>query len=193
MSKRRQQLDDRWERTSGGGLFVPRRPALPTRRYAVGPLGGIKCCCVDAPCEIWSITRPDSVLCSITGMADDNCNTCENFNREDVECDYTSSTDTPLSGVCVDLYETTLGDGVVRVYFYHFYGSSYWSVRVYSNCNNMGCPVPYTGYTAGRAEDVGQITSGTYYPVIDIVPSYYQSGWHDACSIAGASAEVVVP
>jgi hypothetical protein len=44
--KRRAVRDDRWDRTPGG-LIVPRRPTLPTRRF-IQKWGPAKCCCTDA-------------------------------------------------------------------------------------------------------------------------------------------------
>ena len=78
--KRRGMVDDRWERT-GAGLFVPRRPTLPTRRFVVGKLGGIKCCCANPlGCDYsngpFVGTAPTSILLDVSGVVNDVCEKC---------------------------------------------------------------------------------------------------------------------
>jgi hypothetical protein len=74
--------DDRWDRTPGG-LFVPRRPTLPTRRFVMGKWGGIKCCCggaVACPACVGSVASAN-ISASVSGLANGgSCTGCGDGN-----------------------------------------------------------------------------------------------------------------
>ena len=63
MAKRRQQSDQRWDRTDGG-LLIPRRPVVPTRRF-VQKMGSAHECC-GSPCA--GCNYPDDLLITISGF-----------------------------------------------------------------------------------------------------------------------------
>jgi len=114
--KRRGTVDDRWERT-GGGLFVPRRPTLPTRRYVVGKLGGIKCCCEPEECQVFTGTPPDAVSVTTSGATDGDC-VCTGIN---------------------DTYEPTKGEFSEIVE-----GVCSWAYRIAGGLYSGGCSVTFT-------------------------------------------------
>ena len=72
--KRRQRIDERWERTPGG-LLVPSRPTLPTRRF-IQKWGQAVCCCDVAPPQCLCM----SVI--IDGVANGTCAECDAINRD---------------------------------------------------------------------------------------------------------------
>jgi hypothetical protein len=62
-AKRRAPIDPRWDRTPGG-LFVPRRPAFPTRRF-IQKLGTAKDCCTPPGCTYCEDGTTADLLVSI--------------------------------------------------------------------------------------------------------------------------------
>ncbi len=68
---RRRPIDP-WDRTAGG-LYVPGRPSLPTRRY-LQRMGAAKDCCnVTPPPGCWAV--------AFSGIANDTCTYCSGYNK----------------------------------------------------------------------------------------------------------------
>jgi hypothetical protein len=81
---RKPRPDERWERTDGG-LIVPRRPTLPTRRY-IQKWGQVPCCCdveeACNPCGEGTVDPGDFPGVWATFNLVDNafCTSCNEFN-----------------------------------------------------------------------------------------------------------------
>jgi hypothetical protein len=71
--------DDLWDRTPGG-VIVPRRPTLPTRRF-IGKLGMAVDCC-EEECEIsqvcmYGLYWPGTLHATVSGVGNALCETCD--------------------------------------------------------------------------------------------------------------------
>lgn len=74
---RKPRRDDLWDRTPGG-LIVPRRVGLPTRRY-IGKLGMVVDCCEEGICSHLSFAPPRTLLIELPAMSSSWCPNCATF------------------------------------------------------------------------------------------------------------------
>lgn len=188
--KRISRGDDRWDRTPGG-LFVPRRPTLPTRRFVMGKFGGIKDCCESFPCNVFAASPPSSIILAITGETDGNCN-CAGFN-DTWELPYAlyTSFGTPIY-FCSFTYRNSPNVPSVSVAF---------SINTNSNTRTIstrvyignGCDTPcgsgnqYVDYTFQESSTT-LFGSGTYESTTAVSGCYAQPG---DCGGTGVAAFTV--
>jgi hypothetical protein len=99
---RHPRRDELWDRTPGG-VIVPRRVGLPTRRF-IGKLGMVVDCCGGQTCETFCANHPDTIYADFAeldlagragGCSEGDCNLAETL----IAADYTSA-----GGYCSQWY-----------------------------------------------------------------------------------------
>ncbi len=63
---RKPRRNELWDRTPGG-LAIPRRPGLPTKRF-IQKLGMTKDCCGGKTCETFCASRPDTIYADFSEL-----------------------------------------------------------------------------------------------------------------------------
>jgi len=172
-----------WEQSNG-------RLWLPSLHYDDAVQMGF-CCCTTTGCDIWSGSRPSSVLVDIASVTDGACDECEGHNRI-VECDWdeAASGDQTVMQYCCDTYVWQSGDTNVVAAFYHFYGDGFWRVNADSYIPSSGCSDSGGSEVSGYAYKSARISSGDY--TVNLDRKTYQLGGQDRCSLTGV-ATVTVP
>jgi len=161
---RKPQRDDRWDRTPGN-LFLPKRPTLPTRRYVMGLLGGIKDCCGEdlGPCGECTNT-PHYITITFSNLG-------SGYNVEDGVA-YTAEWSTPTAGEgCRWVYGTYPSNINVRnVYGVASLPAAYFSVAFFNTSSQL-CWI-YNG--SGPSGDCRNTLNG--YVVDELIAGYSPVG-----------------
>lgn len=175
--------DELWDRTPGG-LIVPRRPTLPTRRF-IQKWGQVQDCCSAPGCEpIWDGSRPASISVSIEGVTNGTCVGCDAHNTS-AEIDYSlSGANTEWGFAC---YDGFAGFGF-NVTFFRI-SETEWIVTVTHTaptaCSNKPVPGSSVYVSAGATVYSSPFSSGTYVQNLNF--------WAPPGGCVGGSATVVVP
>jgi len=198
---RKPRHDDRWDRTPTG-LIVPRRPTLPTRRY-INPLGSTSCeCCGEDTCEIWTTSKPASVVFTIADLVDDRCSACDGANGDN-EVDFLASVANSPWGYndCRDAYREYWSGTVQPRFVVHFFRESETLWTIYcvahpypASCtcpNNYGGTDTFTAFFTGEYSQSSKFETGQDYIVtITGMTLECQFGDRDACDISGATVTI---
>ncbi len=149
--------------------------------------GAVKNCCDDdETCTIWSGTRPDSVLVTLTGLADDYCIPARGpwctYLNQTYEMDYyRSGPNIEPGGECYDLYK--LGDH----WALFSRTDSAWEVGVHIA---TACSLASTAVLASCSEGSILSTSETYSPIPTFTGGTVGPPPLSACDFSSATISV---